>query len=252
MEAAPSPGQAGRFLTAHELATLRALCARLIPGPPEDPDPGAVEARVPEAIDLLLGAFESDPPMIHAGGPLSNRAGATRDDFASFVPLDALAELGWRIRLEGSRGLKEREFAGPVRGLQEIYREGLAHLDKRSAPARFADVPAPVQVVILSDLTDGKVQELVGAAFANALEAMYGPPEYGGNAHLAGWKFLGWPGDVEPRGYTQAEVSEADPGTGGVLPVSVSRSLPRFLPAMAGNPASRDRWWLGRSPFKRG
>src|SRR5437763_7514316 len=46
---------AGRFLNAHEMATLRAMCGRLIPGPPDDPDPGAVEALVPEAIDLLLG-----------------------------------------------------------------------------------------------------------------------------------------------------------------------------------------------------
>src|SRR6266513_294380 len=66
---APAAGRAGRFLNAHEMTTLRALCDRLIPGPPEDPDPGAPDARVPEAIDLLLGAFEVRPAMIHAGGP---------------------------------------------------------------------------------------------------------------------------------------------------------------------------------------
>src|SRR5437667_4921157 len=113
LAAAPGPGQAGRFLTAHELDVLRALTARLVPGPPEDPDPGAREARAAEAIDLLLGAFAVRPPLIHAGGPFSNRAGASRDDFARFVPLDRQALLGWRIRLEGSRGLREREFAGP-------------------------------------------------------------------------------------------------------------------------------------------
>src|SRR5205823_5622911 len=74
----------GRYLNAHELATLRALCGRLIPGPPDDPDPGAIEAQVPEAIDLLLGAFTVDPPIIHAGGPFSNRDGAQHDDFAKF------------------------------------------------------------------------------------------------------------------------------------------------------------------------
>ena len=76
-------GGAGRFLTAGELDTLRAVTARLIPGPPEDPDPGALEARCAEAIDLLLGAFAVDPPLIHAGGPFSNRAGAQHDDFAA-------------------------------------------------------------------------------------------------------------------------------------------------------------------------
>src|SRR5437763_6806564 len=148
LAAAPGDGQPGRFLTAHELDVLRAVTGRLVPGPPDDPDPGALEARAAEAIDLLLGAFEVSPPMIHAGGPFSNRAGATRDGFADFVPLDAHAALGWRIRLEGSQGLPEREFAGPVTGLQEIYRSGLAHLDERSQQAfgvHFKDAPGPAQ-----------------------------------------------------------------------------------------------------------
>src|SRR5438046_4311287 len=93
--ASAEAGGAGRFLNAHEMATLRALCARLIPGPPDDPDPGAVEARVPEAIDLLLGAFTLTVPPIHAGGPFSNRHGSKHDDFADFVKLDRHAELGW-------------------------------------------------------------------------------------------------------------------------------------------------------------
>src|SRR2546423_1412084 len=99
LAAAPAPGQPGRFLTAHELDTLRAVTARFVPGPPDDPDPGALEAGVAEAIDLLLGAFTVSPPLIHAGGPFSNRHGSGRDDFAGFVALDHHAELGWRIRL---------------------------------------------------------------------------------------------------------------------------------------------------------
>src|SRR5207302_1903727 len=73
----PGPGEAGRFLTAHELDTLRVVTSRFIPGPPDDPDPGALEAGVADAIDMLLGAFTFDPPLIHAGGPFSDRAGAT-------------------------------------------------------------------------------------------------------------------------------------------------------------------------------
>ena len=34
--------------------------------------------------DLLLGTFSFDPPIIHAGGPFSDRAGATHDSFADF------------------------------------------------------------------------------------------------------------------------------------------------------------------------
>src|SRR3989454_12124375 len=188
--AAPGAGEPGAFLDAHELDTLRAVTARFIPGPPDDSDPGAIEAGVAEAIDMMLGAFTFDPPLIHAGGPFSARAGATHDDFADFVPLDAHAALGWRIRLEGSQGLPEREFAGPVTGLQEIYRSGLAHLDERSQQAfgvDFRDAPGPTQDLLLSDQTDADLQTFVGVALANTLEAMYGPPEYGGNRSLVGW-----------------------------------------------------------------
>ena len=231
--AAASPGQAGRFLNAHEMDLLRAVAARLVPGPPEDPDPGALDAKAAEAIDLLLVAFEVSPPMIHAGGPFSNRAGSRHDDFADFVPLDPHAELGWRIRLEGSLGRPEREFAGPVRGLQQIYREGLAHLDARAGGA-FAALPGPAQDLILSDQSDDQVQELVGAAFSNTLEAMYGPPEYGGNRNLVGWGFTHWDGDTQPRGHTDAEVSQ--PGAGAAaarLSAKQLAGVERFMPALA-------------------
>lgn len=227
-------GARGRFLTAHELVTLRAVTDRFIPGPPEDPDPGAVQARCAEAIDLLLGAFEVDPPLIHAGGPFSNRAGARHDDFKDFVPLDRHAALGWRIRLEGSAGDPAREFGGPVVGLQGKYRRGLAHLDDRSrtlATVAFKDAPVPVQTAILSDQSDSATQDFVGQAFADTIVAMYGPPEYGGNHGLLGWRYIDWPGDSQPRGFTDAEVSR--PGSGPPLTSAQARAAERFLPGLA-------------------
>src|SRR4051794_22016658 len=90
LAAAPAEG---RFLTAHELALLRAVTARFVSNAPA--------ARVPEAIDLLLGVFRGRRRRIHAGGPFSGRHGGHRDDFARYVALDRQAELGWRIRIEG-------------------------------------------------------------------------------------------------------------------------------------------------------
>jgi hypothetical protein len=242
---APGSGQPGRFLGAHELDTLRAVVARLVPGPPEDPDPGALEAGAAEAIDLLLGAFAVRPPMIHAGGPFSGRHGGGRDDLAQFVALDPHAELGWRMRLEGSQGKPEREFAGPVRGLQQVYREGLAHLDARAPGGSFAALPAPAQDAILSDQSDDQVQELVGAAFANTLEAMYGVPEYGGNKGLAGWGYTAWDGDRQPAGFPNAQVSEPSSG-GPALSRAAIRGLDRFLPGLHGSRAPHGRPWLAR------
>jgi hypothetical protein len=250
---AAQTGKPGHFLNAHELTTLTALTDRLLPGPPEDPTPGAVEAGVPHAIDLLLGAFNVDPPLIIAGGPFSNRAGSKRNDFAHFVPLDRQAELGWRIRLEGSKGIKEREFAGPVKGLQQIYREGLALLDELSrnaAKVNFADASVSVQKQLLGQ---SRLQTFLGAAMTNTLEAMYGPPEYGGNRDGVGWTSNGWAGDNLPRGYTPTEVSELDRKSIHATAQdadSVRAAIPA-LPALSGRPASRDEWWLARRRLNR-
>ena len=244
-------GERGRFLDAHELDTLRAVTARLIPGPPDDPAPGAREAGAAEAIDSLLGAFISGVPPIHAGGPFSDRAGSTHDDFADFVPLDAQAELGWRIRIEGSKGLPEREFAGPVVGLQDVYRNGLAHLDARAqqfSGKDFVDLSGVEQDLLLLDLTDGDTQAFVGAAFANTLEAVYGAPEYGGNRNLAGWSFTQWGGDNEPTGFTDVQVSTPGPASGAIGPSAIAQ-VEKFLGAMSGRRATRDAFWLGHRGF---
>ena len=225
-----SDAAGGHYLTAEEMDTLRAVTDTLVPGPPLDRDPGALQARCAEAIDLLLGAFGFDPPLIHAGGPFSGRAGGPpRDDFAHFVPLDPMAELGWRIRIEGSRGRREREFAGPVQGLQEIYRAGLALVNQR-AHARFASLNPVARLAILANPLDAEVQAFVGTALANTLEAMYGPPEYGGNHDLVGWRPLGWTGDAQPRGFTPDQVSRADPSS-GVHAARAMAAIRRFLPA---------------------
>jgi gluconate 2-dehydrogenase gamma chain len=46
--------------------------------------------------------------------------------------------------------------------------------------------------------------------YVHACEGAYGAPEYGGNRDLAGWQAIGFPGDVQPRGYADEEVSGRD------------------------------------------
>gem|GEM_PF-3606414 len=133
---------AGVFLSAGCLRALRALCAHWIPGPPQDPDPGAAEAGVAEYIDLLLGSFLLEFPRIFAGGPFSNRDGGGPDYFYHWLELDALDERIWRTRIEGSRGQPEREWNGPVRGWQEIYTSGLDALGTSGgSPSRSSGPP---------------------------------------------------------------------------------------------------------------
>ena len=184
-----------RFLTPQEHAVVAAACARLIPA--DETSPGAAAAGGADYIDALLGAFLFDPPRIWAGGPFSGRAGGEAS-FARFLPLSPVEELAWRTRIEGSLGRPEREWNGPVVGLQERYREGLAALGTDFAEAEPEEKDRRL---------DG-AGEFARLLYQHACEATYGAPEYGGNRDLAGWRAIGFPGDVLPRGFTDAEVRE--------------------------------------------
>jgi hypothetical protein len=183
------------WLTEEEFRALSAACERTVPE--SEHGPGAMAAGVPDYIDALLGAFTVDPPRIWARGPTSGRFGG-EPAFGSFHPLSPLDELAWRMRIEGSQGRPEREFNGPVVGLQERYRSGLAALGPD-----FCDVGPEVQDARLAAV-DGFGELL----FHHCCEGLYGAPEYGGNREGSAWAAIGFDGDVQPRGWTDAEVSE--------------------------------------------
>jgi hypothetical protein len=182
------------WLSEGEYATLRAACAQMLPS--DQGAPGAEQAGVADYIDTLLGAFAFDPPRIWAGGPTSGRMGGDAR-FATFHRLNRLDELAWRMRIEGSQGLAEREFNGPVVGLQERYRSGLAALG-----ADFTEVDGQEQRRRLRE-----DEAFCALLWEHCCEGMYGPPEYGGNRDGVGWAAIGREGDVQPRGYSDAEVS---------------------------------------------
>ena len=183
------------WLSEQQYATLQAACAQMMPS--GQGGPGADEAGVPDYIDTLLGAFTFDPPRIWAGGPSSGRHGGEAR-FAAFIALSPLDELAWRMRIEGSLGRPEREFNGPVVGLQERYRAGLAALDDDFVEADGKEQRRRLRA-------DDAFRELL---WEHCCEGMYGAPEYGGNRDGAGWAYVGHEGDVQPRGYSDAEVSE--------------------------------------------
>jgi Gluconate 2-dehydrogenase subunit 3 len=186
-----------RFLTAAEYATVAVAADVLIP--PLAGHPGGAALGVADYVDTLLGAFLFDPPRIFAGGPFSGRAGGDAA-FATFLPLSAHEALAWRTRIEGSRGIPEREFNGPVRGWQEVYREGLTAL-------------GPDFTTVSDDERRRRLRaqpELRTLLYTHACEGAYGAPEYGGNRDLAGWRAISFPGDSQPRGYTDDEVSGRD------------------------------------------
>jgi len=85
-----------------------------------------------------------------------------------------------------------------VVGLQERYRDGLVTLG-----TDFAAADPETQDTRLR--ANEAFTELL---YEHACEGMYGAPEYGGNQNVVGWQSIEFEGDVQPRGYTDAEVSQ--------------------------------------------
>ncbi len=184
-----------RFFTSHQAAVVEDATARIAPGPGDDPaeGPGAREADVTGYIDSMLGALQGDnaAPMVFAGGPWSNRHTSGPDLMNFFVALDPVSRIAWRQRLAG---------------WQQQYTKGIAALDKL-AGGDFTRATADTKDKILATQS---VSTFAALLFEHTIEGLYAAPEYGGNRGLAGWQDIGFPGDIQPRGYTSDEVERSD------------------------------------------
>jgi hypothetical protein len=198
----PPPAAPG-FFTEHQAAVVEAATARIAPGPKDDPaeagHPGAREGGVTGYIDTMLsalkdgarhdGALQHD--QIFAGGPWSNRHTSGPDLMARFTPLSPVAQIAWRKRLGA---------------WQTQYTKGISQLDKL-AGGDFTQASHKKQDKILAAKSVGEFTSLL---FEHTIEGLYASPEYGGNRNLTGWKEIGFPGDVQPRGYSADEVERSD------------------------------------------
>ena len=77
----------------------------------------------------------------------------------------------------------------------------------RCAAGRRSTATASPRSATISTVDATQDRELQAAAVRARVRGVYGPPEYGGNRGLAGWRAIGFAGDVQPRGYTDAEVT---------------------------------------------
>ena len=215
----PAQAPVLRFFTSHQAAVVEDATARIAPGPKDDPaeGPGAREADVTGYIDTMLGALgalpdDDPPPRIFAGGPWSNRHTSGPDLMNFFVALDPVARIAWRKRLTG---------------WQQQYTKGVAALDKL-AGGDFTRATADTKDKILATQS---VSTFTALLFEHTIEGLYANPEYGGNRDLAGWKDIGFPGDIQPRGYTSDEVERSD-GPDPVASTGIVADVLRLLGAI--------------------
>jgi gluconate 2-dehydrogenase gamma chain len=203
------------FLSAAEQQLVTAATARIVP---TDDVPGAVEAGVTDYINRLLSILpdEASPGVVFAGGPFSNRnpfpapstgtpsAHFPADNFAQFLPLTRLQLLSWRVQLLGTAAVPGSDFnvaaLGPVIGLRDRYRAGLAEIHAKSAAtfgAEFAALTSEQQDQILAAIAPSFLDLLTG----HTLEGLFCAPEYGGNRNRVGWELIHYDGDSQPLGY---------------------------------------------------
>jgi len=204
------------YLTAHEMATLAALCDCVIP---PDHDPGASALGTPRYIDGFLSAFDRPdrPAHIFAGGPCSHRHDGRPNAMKEFVPLTRLEELRWRAELFGSAAVAGADVndaaLGPLRGLRDIYREGLAKVDQvaiATGGRPFASLSGADRERVFAQLgrkTFVPDPRRGGLTFVDHLvqhtvEACLALPEYGGNRARVGWRMVRLEGDSAPLGYS--------------------------------------------------
>lgn len=211
-----------KFLTAAERSTLAAVADVILP--PDD-TPGGADLGAVDYVEQLLTVFDraanGTTPEIWAGGPYSGRApysdgrgGASthypRNDFAQFLGLDRVATAAWRLRLYGSAAIgggpnDHVEGVGPVNGLRNDVRDALAKLDS-AAGAAFDTLDATRAATVFSNLDTAAHDMLVTLVS----EAAFAAPEYGGNPDLAGWKLVGFAGDMQPLGYSMFDRAIGD------------------------------------------
>jgi gluconate 2-dehydrogenase gamma chain len=217
-----------RFFTDAERATLEALCDRILP--PDD-DPGARALGAPAYVERLLTAFDGpEPPFLYTGGPFSGRypypdpatgtasSSFPPDGFVHPAPPSPLQELYWRAWILGGDAAGLPAFltaqrGGTLRGLRDVYREGLAIVDQVATAekgAPFASLAVDDQDAVLAKLDVPGVfpadpvrgQSFLDLVIQHTLEGCFGSPEYGGNTGRAGWALLGIEGDSQPLGYS--------------------------------------------------
>jgi hypothetical protein len=219
--------QQDRFFTDAEFATLEALVDRILP---PDQDPGAKELGVAVYIERLLTAFDRGAAGLYRRGPFSGRtpypdyrlgtpsSRFPENGFLRSIQPSRLQELYWRAQIYGSQAAGippelDATQGGPLVGLRDLYRQGLASVDSvaiNTAGQPYAELSVADQDRVLAQLDSPGVlpidprrgQTFLDLVIQHVLEGSFSAPEYGGNRNTRGWQMLGIEGDNQPLGYS--------------------------------------------------
>lgn len=112
----------------------------------------------------------------------------------------------------GAASYVDRQFSGPFKKYQRVYREGLAGIDRASQTRfgkRFAALAADQQDAVLASLDSAKPgpeKAFFDTVRDHTMQSYYGDPRHGGNRDFASWHMLGIP-PVPVRGRNLYDLS---------------------------------------------
>jgi gluconate 2-dehydrogenase gamma chain len=159
--------QAYIFFTANEAAFIEAAVDRLIP--PDKLGPGARDAGVPHYMDLQLGGAWGAGEKLFRAGP-------------------------WQP------GTPQQGYQLPFTPA-ELFRNALRGIANDAQGRSFARMDGPAQDAYLTRLQNGgfDLEGVPAKTFFESLlsltiEGYFSDPVYGGNAGMAAWKMIGFPG----------------------------------------------------------
>lgn len=226
--------------TAEQAATVEALTARILPGTPDDP--GAREAGVVRYIDCLLGAGDGFaqptyrqppypapepedlaslrvdprldvPPLVTGGEPQSapSEASGAQPEIKRDSGIEATGYGVLPLPKDQFDRYGYQSFLGP----KDLYRRGLTAVDDHATNrfgAPFRELTEDRQDQVVEAMANDAAEEFdVPSAEGffellrrHTVEGMFSDPMYGGNADMAGWRLIGYPG--AQRAYTPGEV----------------------------------------------
>jgi gluconate 2-dehydrogenase gamma chain len=116
------------------------------------------------------------------------------------IPSDEAPGAAWA----GVVNFIDRQLCGPYRRLQNLYREGIAEIEKSSwliYGSDFAHLSQDKQIALLTRMEQGKAPqeawqkiastEFFGVLVDHTMQGYYGDPRHGGNRDRASWKMVG-------------------------------------------------------------
>jgi gluconate 2-dehydrogenase gamma chain len=167
-----------RFFTDAEAATVEAIVDRIYP---PTSSPGAVQAGVPSFIDEQLAGPWGRGERMYLEPPFLEPTHGGHGWQSPLTPAQA-----YRTGLRAVDRFTTREFGDP-----------------------FVALSTSDQHTVLTDLEAGRVDTFSNfdsAAFfallrQNVVEGLFSDPRYGGNRNMAGWDWLGFPGDPDAHDY---------------------------------------------------